>query len=906
LIEPSSGLPGANVNEEVGDRTPLELAMSFQQDEMVHLLLRYGAEYGPKMVHMMLKELATANDPKRAKFLRSSVLEILQHSHGDLSATLDDQTVLEIAIETGDIEIVELLVASNAVATDALTSHGVTPSELVVSHLVAAHKAGTSVTFATRTLELLAEQHEPVILAVIATCNEADLAHRTLRRLLQVGSDPMSADQAGSTALHKATAKGSTAVLRLLLESGAAVNVTDNDGRTPLSVAVQQGSETNTQILLQNGADVTQSHNPLDNKATLLHEAVWSGNPEVLRLICESSAEIDAVSSFNRSALHMASYLDVTGNQQQTWDTCATVLLDNGADPNKYDAHGQTPLMLVIKHGGSNLQPSGIVKILLDHGADPMAADYNMDSPLGLAMKNNNVPLFKALRSHVMQGENIAQPRMLAAAVQSGSQEMVNEISSGDASQNYQILYWAAYYSQLALARFILDRVSKDQLQEAARASSTRRSLLHWLAIWNSAIPAAVDIMNMLIKANLRPDIRDCTGKTALELAAQNGNSLFVDCMSKASDIDPAILSNAEELVMVAQSLPEAGATKTEIDVWKGAQANPDARYMDRSFPPSVTSLSPQHAATYSTAEWIRVQDIGPGTPKLFGDSAVGRTPPVGPNCGNPWLWAAIALGGREGITSMFPEGPSLSPSGIYSVHIQTPSHGSQTVMIDDLIPCVRTQQGTIEPICGGLEDSDEVWWMLVVKAFAKALGSYDELLKPLDATHPAAVDAVQGEKLMLDGVRTAMGAASMLQCCPKNPLSPQADEEQVAAQLAHEWQLEADRFPKDIQYPQRSWKCQKNPLYTVDIKVNTIVSLTSTGALPADLAIEHLNADRRKVLSRTQLKSGATVEFAMMLNDGKRHLLQLVSAARIPVGQVYMLDFESNEPISVGLESAW
>ncbi len=93
-----------------------------------------------------------------------------------------------------------------------------------------------------------------------------------MRLLLDHGADAKAKTDAGLTALHYVAYKGNLAMVKLFLEGGATVNVADDRGLTPLMMAANSKNK----------------------------------NPEVVRLLLERGADVQAKDSFGRTAADWA------------------------------------------------------------------------------------------------------------------------------------------------------------------------------------------------------------------------------------------------------------------------------------------------------------------------------------------------------------------------------------------------------------------------------------------------------------------------------------------------------------------------------------------------------------------------------------------------------------------------
>jgi ankyrin repeat protein len=115
--------------------------------------------------------------------------------------------------------------------------------------------------------------------------------------LLDKGANPnITQGRSDGWTLHFATKSGYVGVMRLLLDNGATVNAqTTVTGITPLHMAAPalghySGPDV-ARLLLENGANV---HAQDEDGCTPLHGAAGSGHIEVVRLLVEKGANVNA------------------------------------------------------------------------------------------------------------------------------------------------------------------------------------------------------------------------------------------------------------------------------------------------------------------------------------------------------------------------------------------------------------------------------------------------------------------------------------------------------------------------------------------------------------------------------------------------------------------------------------
>jgi ankyrin repeat protein len=169
-----------------------------------------------------------------------------------------------------------------------------------------------------------------------------------VRVLLEAGADPNGENRRiGATPLNEAVYKNQPKIVELLLAHHADITIKDKSGFSPLANAVRF-DQPNTAKLLAASAD---------SNAQLLEEAIAKGSADMIVLLLNSGANVNAKLVSGSSPLDLAA--------RQGRGEIVELLLAKGADLSVRDRAGATPL-----HSAALSGHAGIAGILLDHGAN--------------------------------------------------------------------------------------------------------------------------------------------------------------------------------------------------------------------------------------------------------------------------------------------------------------------------------------------------------------------------------------------------------------------------------------------------------------------------------------------------------------------------------------------------------
>ncbi|KAJ5662685.1 hypothetical protein N7462_011611 [Penicillium macrosclerotiorum] len=383
----------------------------------------------------------------------------------------------------------------------------------------------------------------------------------------------------GQTALHSAVLGGSASVVTTLLQNGIDRRVRDQDGNTALHIAAQMGSIRVVELLVNDAMDdrghndltplhmaIINGHEPVvkflegadlcvrDNKFgwTPLHCAADYGDPELVRLLIERGAKIDAVDNCaGWTSLHVAA---INGYQD-----VVCLLLEHGARPTK-DKCGWTvhhfaeinqhaEVLKLLPSESTSLPPAGnlpsmplhsrainnqpcLAKLLIDKGADvylkPRANGWSF---LEVAAENNLKTAIQWQLKHTILSEAKERTKLLHYAAEHGYEALMRILLDVGADVDHKTkngwtaLQRASQRGHVAVVRLLL-QAGADK--ETKRPPSLTRPL-HL-----AADEGHVGVVQLLLEARVNIEAQDSLGATPLFLASQGGHKPTVQLLLEA------------------------------------------------------------------------------------------------------------------------------------------------------------------------------------------------------------------------------------------------------------------------------------------------------------------------------------------------------------------------------------
>eukprot|EP01124_Arcella_intermedia_P004579 TRINITY_DN12594_c0_g1_i1.p1 TRINITY_DN12594_c0_g1~~TRINITY_DN12594_c0_g1_i1.p1 ORF type:complete len:377 (+),score=106.07 TRINITY_DN12594_c0_g1_i1:31-1161(+) len=226
--------------------------------------------------------------------------------------------------------------------------------------------------------------------------------------LLDWNADPNILNLSKCTPLHWAIEAGNNDVISSLLQWNADPNIFGFEGLSSMHIAAKKGNLELLKQLFESGGELnTTEDNEVKN--TVLLEAVFGKNLEVVKFLIDHSASIDCKNSKGFTPLHMAVISHATD--------IVEFLLSSEAHIDAPDNTKLTPLHWAVFYGFKD-----VVKVLLEGGADLFAKEKNGKTPIQFAKSHKSI--LKLLNKY---GGEEAPP---SAPVETATSKMIPSISS--------------------------------------------------------------------------------------------------------------------------------------------------------------------------------------------------------------------------------------------------------------------------------------------------------------------------------------------------------------------------------------------------------------------------------------------------------------------------------------------
>lgn len=213
--------------------------------------------------------------------------------------------------------------------------------------------------------------------------------------LIAAGADPNVVNDYGSTPLAEAASNGNPAMISLLLDAGADVEHANPDGQTALMIVARTNKLDAARLLIEAGADVNRAETWRGQ--TPLMWAAAQSQPAMIRLLMQHGAEPDVRSMANEwrqvSAESRRMYRPTGGLTPMLFAAregcaeCLEALIEGGANPDFANPKNVTPLVMALDNAHMDA-----AKVLIDAGANVNKWDWWGRNPLWAAVDQNRVP----------------------------------------------------------------------------------------------------------------------------------------------------------------------------------------------------------------------------------------------------------------------------------------------------------------------------------------------------------------------------------------------------------------------------------------------------------------------------------------------------------------------------------
>lgn len=429
------------------------------------------------------------------------------------------------AINTNDATLLGKLI-KNGFDVNSSNAHGYTPLMACIGK--------NRISLASQLLEnganinaLARNGHSALHLAV--RLDRLDFAHF----LIGNGADIDIRDAAGRSPLFDAVRRGKHAFMDLLIEAGANLDLKDKRGKTPLFEAMSHGWQGIANALIVNGASIHAEY----VGDTALVSASRRGLKETVSFLIAYGADV------NRIAEGKYATTPLNAASMRNYDATITeILISAGADVNKKDGLGTTPLHNAAGHGRLS-----ILRSLIKAEANPNLQDRNGVAPIYYALLGGDPAVVsdlikagarfgprsikgKALFKSAISGQELELSRILKNGV------AINEPDQYGTTALMYAAFQGNYRNVNTLLTAGVDQNAKDKQGHSAlvyavlgaRQFDRSRSLSD-----------RTKVIDLLIDKGVDPNSYDKTGVTVLFMALdRNNKAIFKSLLDGGADVN--------------------------------------------------------------------------------------------------------------------------------------------------------------------------------------------------------------------------------------------------------------------------------------------------------------------------------------------------------------------------------
>jgi ankyrin repeat protein len=218
-----------------------------------------------------------------------------------------------------------------------------------------------------------------------------------VRALIKAGADVTLENQFGTSAITEAAIIGSAPVIDALLKAGADPNTKNPEGETPLMAVARSGRVDAARLLLEAQADVNAKESFGGQSAVMW--AAAQGQAEMVELLASHGADVNArgvIRQWQRKVIteprpkdmNKGGFTPLLYAAREGCVECARHLIASGADPDLEDPERITPLNMALL----NLHFE-FAAFMIQAGADVDKWDLFGRSPLYMAADVSTLPL---------------------------------------------------------------------------------------------------------------------------------------------------------------------------------------------------------------------------------------------------------------------------------------------------------------------------------------------------------------------------------------------------------------------------------------------------------------------------------------------------------------------------------